>query len=590
MKKQFFSALLCGAVVLSAGTFVSCDNQIDELSSRVTVLEGYIAEIKAQLGKALTTGASIVSATQDSKGVWTFTLSDGQTIKIEASTGGAGGGSSVVVEQGEGSFTITVDGEAYTIPTGASVNSFVYVPEYVDGKVVLGNDGAKVKFLATPRIDATKATFDVVVAEELKTRASGLLKVEAAAVEGEYVVVTLKGLGVEAGKSYAVAVAVTSGGTTITSDVFTVEVAADFSFNTEEIGGVTIKADYSPTEVDADGFCSMTVKGSVLLEDNLNLATFFSALPEGAKFQAAPAAKQPGGKAQENAALLANSVKEDGSFAWASRPGTAFNENAERPGFLVYVTANDVIKAKVYVVIVDELAGLEEAFFGGRTGNFEAEYGGREFCLELGVNEIDLNKQVLTPWETSFGSQDKESIIHNGRETWFPYWPDYSVATANEDVVLFNDEGKLTLGEIGAKYAKGCRGIFWFYRGFNMIVPEALATTDGKYEAEDGSLWSGAEGFKLDWWGGQYNEYPYKSDFHPANVTKWGITVDDNGIMRTPENYTGYGFRLAIDGGYEYAYGIYPFHGKNSDQCGMIFFNRRLAPDGAAMPLLSEFE
>lgn len=584
MKKQFFSALICGAVVLSAGTFVSCDNQYEELESRVTVLEGYISDIKAQLGKALMTGASITSATQDAKGNWTLVLSNGDKIVINAAAAGTstGGGSSVTVEQGEGYFTITVDGESYTIPTGASVNSFVYVPEYVDGKVLLGNDGAKVKFLATPSVDVSNATFDIAVAEELKTRASGVMKIESAAEENGYIVVTIKGLAVEAGKSYAVAVSMTSGGTTISSDVFTVEVAADFSFETEVLGGVTIKEEYAPTAADAEGFMSMTVKGSVLLEDGLNFATFFSELPEGAKFQAAPNANQPGGKAQEKSELLAQSLKEDGSFAWASRPGTAFNENAERPGFLVYVTANDQIKAKVYVVIVDELAGLEEAFFGGRTGNFEAEWGAREKALELGVNEIDICK-VLTEWETSFGTT--ESIIHNGRETWFPFWPDYTVTTASEDVVIFNDGGKLKMGELGEKYAKGCRGIYWFYRGFAIYVPEALAT-DGKYVADDGKEFTGAEGYDFDRWMGQYNEYINNPDgFLPDDVKAWGWTLDEKtGILRTPENYTGYGVRIAVDGGYEYAYGVYPLHGSGSDQCGMIFFNRRVAPADATMP------
>ncbi|WP_221935983.1 hypothetical protein, partial [Klebsiella pneumoniae] len=152
------------------------------------------------------------------------------------------------------------------------------------------------------------ATFDIAVAEELKTRASSLIKVEGAAAENGYVVISLKGLGVEAGKSYVVVVSMTSGGTTITSDAFTVEVAADFSFNTEELGGVTVKAEYASDA--AEGFLAMTVKGSALLEDNVDLKAFFSELPEGAQFQAAPNANQPGGKAQELSALLAQSVRE----------------------------------------------------------------------------------------------------------------------------------------------------------------------------------------------------------------------------------------------------------------------------------------
>ena len=36
MNKRFFNALLLGAVVLSTGTFVSCDNDdVDDLKSRV---------------------------------------------------------------------------------------------------------------------------------------------------------------------------------------------------------------------------------------------------------------------------------------------------------------------------------------------------------------------------------------------------------------------------------------------------------------------------------------------------------------------------------------------------------------------------
>lgn len=582
MKKQLFSVLVCGAAVLSAGTFVSCDNEYDELSSRVSVLEGYINEIKAKLENALTTGASITEATQNADGSWHFVLSNGTQIDIAASSGGsAGGGSSVTVTQGEGSFTITVDGTSYTIPTGATVNSLVYAPEYVDGKVILGNDIVFVKFLARPAISEAalgNASFDIAEAHEVMTRASSLFKVSGgASIDGEFIAVPIKGIACEAGKTYSAAVEMTMGGTVISSDYFTIEVSEDFSFEAEQIGGFTVKSEYRPTEIDADGFCSMTVVGSALLQDNVNFANFFDALPENAVFAVAPKLEQPGGPAQEKYDILASSLKADGSFAFSSRPGTSFNSNEERPGFLVHVTSNDVIKAKIYVQIEDELAGLEEAFQGGRTGNFEAEWGGRETALGIGAQEIDICK-ILTNYEEAF------PIIHNGAETWFPMWPDYNVQTADEDVVIYNDSGKLKMSELAETYAKGCRGIYWFFRGFAIYVPEALAT-DGKYIADDGSEWSGAEGYGVDMWMGQYNEYINDPEAFYSGCAKYGFTMDEaNGIFRTPADYTGYGLRIAFDGGYEYAYGVYPLHGNGADQCGMVFFNRRVAPAGATMP------
>ena len=82
MNKRFFNALLLGAVVLSTGTFVSCDNDdVDDLKSRVSVIEVAIDDIKTQLSKALMTGASITKV-DESNGTYTLTLSDGQKIVI----------------------------------------------------------------------------------------------------------------------------------------------------------------------------------------------------------------------------------------------------------------------------------------------------------------------------------------------------------------------------------------------------------------------------------------------------------------------------------------------------------------------------
>ena len=53
MNKQFIKVLLCGAMVLSTGTFISCNNDddIDDLKSRVSVVETAIGDLKADLDK-----------------------------------------------------------------------------------------------------------------------------------------------------------------------------------------------------------------------------------------------------------------------------------------------------------------------------------------------------------------------------------------------------------------------------------------------------------------------------------------------------------------------------------------------------------
>lgn len=96
-------------------------------------------------------------------------------------------------------------------------------------------------------------------------------------------------------------------GTIIGSNYFTVKVSDDFSSIAEDLGGVTIKADYSPQDL-ADGFKEMTIKGSDLLVA-LNFKDLFSELPANAEFVVASSGKQPGGQAQEKQELLSKSLK-----------------------------------------------------------------------------------------------------------------------------------------------------------------------------------------------------------------------------------------------------------------------------------------
>ncbi len=580
MNKRFLNALLFGAVVLSTGAFTSCNNDdVDDLKSRVSVIEVAIDDIKTQLGNALMTGASITKV-DEKDGTYTLTLSDGQKIVIKP----GGGNISMVVTDTEA--IITIEGEKYVLPLGSLVNSLIYSPETIDGIVEIGNAGVTVNFLARPALkNLDGAQFTIAESHVLTRAADGeQFKVNGEAkLEGDFIKVPIKALGeAEGGKTYAVSLQMNLKGTIIGSNYFNVKVSDDFSSVAEDLGGVTIKADYAPKDL-ADGFKEMTVNGLDLLKE-FNFKDLFSELPEGAEFVVAGNNKQPGGKAQEKRELLSKSLASDGKWKFSERPGTSFNDNVDRPGFLVNVVVDDVVKAKIYVVIIDELANVDFTA-NGLIGNFEAEWGGRETAMGMGVQTLNFPK-AITNYESEI------PIIHgSSKENFFEKWANYSISFEGESLIFHNGT-TLEMGDIAKKYAEGCRGIYWFYRGFAVYVPEALATVeDGDkkvYIAENGKKYGGGDGYDYDGWLGQYNDYINNPIGFYQTVIDWGfgdLTMDEkNGDFHFPESYTGYGLRIALGAGYEYAYGVKPLHGTGTDQLGMLFINRRVAPEGATMP------
>ena len=462
MNKRFFNALLLGAVVLSTGTFVSCDNDdVDDLKSRVSVIEVAIDDIKTQLSKALMTGASITKV-DESNGTYTLTLSDGQKIVIKP----GGGNISIVVTDTEA--IITIEGEEYILPLGSLVNSLIYSPETIDGIVEIGNTATIVNFLARPALKSLDGAEFTIAESHVLTRAADgeQFKVSGdVTLEGDFIKVPIKALGeAEAGKTYAVSLQLNLKGTIIGSNYFTVKVSDDFSSIAEDLGGVTIKADYNPQDL-ADGFKEMTIKGSDLLVA-LNFKDLFSELPANAEFVVASSGKQPGGQAQEKQELLSKSLKKDGTWAFSERPGTSFNENADRKGFLINVLADDVVKAKIYVCINDELADVD--FASTFNEEYEGEWGGRTKSLALGAQVIDI-QNTFTNWE-----EDYAEITHRGK-SFLENWANanYQVQTADGETVLFCDGNTLVMDDIAKKYAQFSRGIYWYFRGISILVPEA---------------------------------------------------------------------------------------------------------------------
>ena len=132
-------------------------------------------------------------------------------------------------------------------------------------------------------------------------------------LENGFLKVPIKALGeVEAGKTYAVSLQMNLRGTVIGSNYFNIKVSDDFSAVSEDLGGVEIKSDYSPKDLDG-GFKEMTIKGGDLLKLS-NFKNLFSTLPDNAEFAVASQSKQPEGKAQEKYGILNQSLARTGAW------------------------------------------------------------------------------------------------------------------------------------------------------------------------------------------------------------------------------------------------------------------------------------
>lgn len=593
MKKQLIKVLLCGAVaIVSASMFTSCNNEaIDDLNTRVTVLEGMVRQLESDLQAAMVTGATITSSSQDAAGVWTLVLSDGKTIKIDPSTGAA-----VSVVETADAFIINVGENAYAIPKGGAGVQLVYSPEYADGIVMIGNDGATVKFLVNAPINLTTTSFDVAEAHEVLTRALGgsdLFSVKNPKLEGDFLVLTLKGLKCKAGGAYAVSIVANIGTSQAISNYFTVQVSDDFADTSEQIGDFTIKSEFAPTAIDGAGFCSVTVPGEALVK-GFDLYSMFDQIPNGSTIELAKQAAQPGGKAQEKYEIISEALGEDGNFAWKHAPYTDFNEN-EQHGFLIKVVANDVTKAKIYVQIDNPLANGDIDWFPGFGGQFEAEWHSRTTPLGMGEQTIDLARQFNLNNELVYmGDGDSDSVnpehdinlIFGGKE-FFTAYTNLCVTMPGdpEKVIIENNGEKIVPGDFGALFlAPDNVGLGWFNRALNVDYqecPETLVWDDAEQ-----TTFTDRGAIGIDWWWGNVDFPRFIDNERNALVVHYGLYIDQNGVFHTGENYCGFAMRLGVGLYFDYAYGC-----KNlkKDQMGLLFINRRRQPDGFRNPVKSQF-
>lgn len=560
MNKNFKNLLLCGAAVaLSACVFTSCDDD-DDYETRISVLETAVADLQSQLNKALTVGASITNVTEDN-GTYTITLSDGQVLTIKPGTGG--GGEAVTVTLTDTEAIITVGDTEYRLPLGSSVSSLVYSPEYVDGKVVISDAaGTVVKFLARPALtDLNGATFTIAESHALKTRAMGEedFKVSNAELVDGFVNLTVLCINGElAGQTHAACVQMNYKGAVIGSNYFNIEVSPEFSFSSEAIDpNITVAGG----TLQDNGAYALTIE-TTALSDGYDFATVFQNVPAGAEYRIAPTSKQPGGDAQMKRDLLAASLAKDGKFAWTGRPGTSFNGNEEQKGFLVTVVKDEVVIAKMYLMLNDPLAGM----------NIEFDNALRSQHMEYGVPNEDHSEG--SPLHLHKGAQKvnfveimlKQQLALGHGSAW-----DFCEALGNyaNDLVYATDKA-LVVQEDAMKYCKFSQGVKWYNvqtsvvssqrRNWGMDEAEMKAIAQGECNGEIIGGWDGVSGEDL------------------ANM---GFAITPDGFIETTADFPGWGLRVGMGVEFEYDYGTLSI----CNNClAYLFFGRRSLDEGVVDP------
>lgn len=588
MCKRSILALLASALLLTSGLFVNSCQRFDPkpLENRIASLEGLINDIKAKLDKAITVGNTVTAYDAAARKI---TLNDGTVIELGSNEQGGGDAANVNIK--DGFIVITIDGKDYILPLVASVNSLVYCPATIDGIVNLNNDGAVVYLNAVPAVsaaDLTNANFTIADAREIETKAGeSLIKIESVELDGDLIKLQLKGLGVKAATTYVVSVKMTIGQYQIASNYFYLKVDNDFYFATEELVDPTFGAaitDAVKIGEKQDFWVATLPDGEGELVNFLGTFNFkdFVKVDGDVTYELAP-------KENQNDAVKGNydffkaCLAADGTWTSQGRPGTNCAGPEDKPGILIFLKVNDVVKAKVYFKIVDPFADLDFSM----VGSFEAElYARSGKFLAIGENELDI--PALLNDINNFADEN-ETLVWNGKDTFFPAYTTFAVKDGDKDVVYNDGEGHIVPSDYAKRYlTNDDLGVFWWYRGFNFRLPETIAENypDGAAAESWGNY---------DTWGGSNpnefaenkdNFYNWGGDENRKNVGEFGLYFSPDGILTTDATYTGWGVRLCLSAGFQYAYGYKSFYPKNDDKLGFIFLNRRVSDKDATMPVI----
>lgn len=570
MKKQLISVLLMGA--MAAPVFYSCESdKLNDLENRVTALEGAWHQTEEALKDAVVAGYTILSAVEND-GVWTLTLSNNSVITIAP---GTGGGATVSIEETADSYIITVNGTAYALPKASPIGSFVFVPEYGTDLVELGEDGVIVKFLATPAFTSLDGvSFGIADAREVQTRAGeGLFSVNDPALEDGLIAVRVKGTGAEAGKVYIVALKVTVQGAAVSSNYFRVKVSDEFSFEREALED-PVFAEGIEAEKVGDSYRA-ALPATVDFLGEFDLRSLFSELPEGnVSFELAPAAEQ-NGQVASRYDFFRDCITDGHTWKMIGRPGTSCYD-PDKDGIYIFCIVNDQIKNKIFWTVNDPIrTGLasfgrdDDPVYGDihYSPDFpEGQHMEYRTMVPAGVNRISITELLMkaTPNEEN----DYLWFQHGDAPKAIEWFQNLSIDVNEPGDILYSDGSTLELGELGASLSRHSKGLWWQSTQPSIISSQRDNLTEEQKQAVKDEFGTECNGEIINGWDG--NAW----DIHEQLGFDW----DEKVGFVTNASYTGTAFRFGVGLRFEYDYGQIRIGGWHT---AYIFFNRRLAPEGA---------
>ena len=569
MKKQLVSVLLAGAMV--APVFFSCESsKLTELDKRVTALEGAWHETEVIVKEAVVAGSTILSATQEN-GVWTLKLSDGKEIVIAPATGG---GADVTVEEKADCFVITINGTAYAIPKASPIGSLVFVPEYGTDLVTVGNDGETVKFLATPAFTSLDGiTFGIADAREVATKAGeNLFSVNSPALVDGLLAVNLRGTGAEAGKVYIVALKATVQGASISSNYFRVQVGDDFSFDPEALEDPVFADGISAEKVGDSYRAALPATADFLGE--FDLKSLFKELPAGdVSFELAPAEDQ-NGQVASRYDFFKSCIVDGHNWKMQGRPGTSCYD-PEKDGIYIYAKVNDQIKSKIFWTVTDPVrTGLasfsrdDDPTYGDihYSPDFpEAQHMEYRTMVPAGENHINLVELFM---KSKVGEENDYLWFQHGDAPKAIEWiQNLSISIAEPGDLVYSDGTTLALGDLGASLARHSRGLWWQSTQPSIVSSQRDNLTEEQKQAVKDEFGTECNGEIIGGWDGNAWDVHEQLGFDLTNTE-----------FVTTSVYTGTAFRFGLGLRFEYDYGQIRIGGWHT--CYM-FFNRRLAPEGA---------